>query len=420
MTREHCGVLRLALEKQLARLSNPESGFVRSTRLAESAFCGFSFANAWVTYPALTTDTAARDLPLMPVSGHARSPETALQILLMEAAERHSSVFDGSEQLHLAECCQLPRFELDSLLQYSRRQQCSRSDALPIDDPWWAPEQLPCEFRIRWKEAVSLSTKEKCFVPAGSVYLGYGAEDEPLYVIADSSGCAAAPTHNEAAYRALLEVMERDALGIWWYNRVSRPAFDFAADSLLASIGDALRKIGRTLELIDIGNDLPSAAVVAYSADRDGRRIYLGCAADICSRRAAVRAASEMLQFWFWGAVSRDPPGRAAWLESESLQTQPWLKPTGLRRLPEAATEEPVTETLNQLVTQLAIKGYDPLMVDLTRPAIGVPVVRILVPGLRSHLPHFGTGRLFDVPQRLGWVSERRKEEELFRRVCPI
>jgi len=43
--------------------------------------------------------------------------------------------------------------------------------------------------------------------------------------------------------------------------------------------------------------------------------------------------------------------------------------------------------------------------VDLTRDTIGVPVMRVIVPGLRPIAPRFARGRLYDVPVKLGWLA---------------
>jgi ribosomal protein S12 methylthiotransferase accessory factor YcaO len=46
-------------------------------------------------------------------------------------------------------------------------------------------------------------------------------------------------------------------------------------------------------------------------------------------------------------------------------------------------------------------------VVNLTRNGIDVPIVRAFVPGLRPAWARFAPGRLFDVPLRLGWASNR-------------
>jgi oxazoline/thiazoline synthase len=42
-----------------------------------------------------------------------------------------------------------------------------------------------------------------------------------------------------------------------------------------------------------------------------------------------------------------------------------------------------------------------------------VPVVKVVVPGLRHFWPRFGPGRLFDVPVRLGRLSRPTRYADL-------
>ena len=57
--------------------------------------------------------------------------------------------------------------------------------------------------------------------------------------------------------------------------------------------------------------------------------------------------------------------------------------------------------------------GYDFLVLDQTRPDVEVPVVRVIVPGLRHFYKRFGPGRLYDVPVKLGWLDKPLREDEL-------
>jgi ribosomal protein S12 methylthiotransferase accessory factor len=53
------------------------------------------------------------------------------------------------------------------------------------------------------------------------------------------------------------------------------------------------------------------------------------------------------------------------------------------------------------------------LVLDQTRPDIGMPFVKVLVPGLRHFWPRFAPGRLYEVPVRLGWLPRPLTEEQL-------
>jgi oxazoline/thiazoline synthase len=57
--------------------------------------------------------------------------------------------------------------------------------------------------------------------------------------------------------------------------------------------------------------------------------------------------------------------------------------------------------------------GLDFLVLDQSRPDVEVPVVRVIVPGLRHFYRRFGPGRLYDVPVKLGLRDGPLPEHEL-------
>jgi ribosomal protein S12 methylthiotransferase accessory factor len=53
------------------------------------------------------------------------------------------------------------------------------------------------------------------------------------------------------------------------------------------------------------------------------------------------------------------------------------------------------------------------LVLDQTRPDIGLNVVKVIVPGMRHFWKRLAPGRLYDVPVKLGWLPESLKENQL-------
>ncbi len=53
------------------------------------------------------------------------------------------------------------------------------------------------------------------------------------------------------------------------------------------------------------------------------------------------------------------------------------------------------------------------LVLDQTRPGIGLPVIKVIVPGLRHFWTRFAPGRLYDVPVKMGWLDKPRKDMDL-------
>jgi ribosomal protein S12 methylthiotransferase accessory factor len=53
------------------------------------------------------------------------------------------------------------------------------------------------------------------------------------------------------------------------------------------------------------------------------------------------------------------------------------------------------------------------IVIDYTRPDIGLSTAKVVVPGLRHFWPRLGPGRLYDVPHALGWLPRPLTEDEL-------
>ena len=58
-------------------------------------------------------------------------------------------------------------------------------------------------------------------------------------------------------------------------------------------------------------------------------------------------------------------------------------------------------------------RGMEFLVLDQTRPDIGMPVVRVVVPGMRHFWARFAPGRLYDVPVSLGFRERPLDEADL-------
>ena len=57
--------------------------------------------------------------------------------------------------------------------------------------------------------------------------------------------------------------------------------------------------------------------------------------------------------------------------------------------------------------------GLDFLVLNQTRPDVEVPVVRVIVPGLRHFYRRLAPGRLYDIPVKLGLRDRPIPESEL-------
>jgi ribosomal protein S12 methylthiotransferase accessory factor len=70
-------------------------------------------------------------------------------------------------------------------------------------------------------------------------------------------------------------------------------------------------------------------------------------------------------------------------------------------------------QDIQHCMTVLAEHGLEMLVLNQTRPDVGLPVVKVMVPGLRHFWARFAPGRLYDVPVRMGWLAQKKLESEL-------
>ncbi|MBX9928859.1 MAG: YcaO-like family protein [Gemmatimonadaceae bacterium] len=272
---------------------------------------------------------------------------------------------------------------------------------------------------VGWVEARGLTTDRRTLVPAQLVYYGYGREFAFSFGSADSNGAAAGVTVEDAARRALLELVERDSVALWWYNRLRRPAvaLDAIADPLVGEILGWLNERGRNVWALDLTSDLGIPVVVAMSARRGHARphIRFGFGANPDRALAARRALVELMQDE--GIVRAQRAGllgvqdeERRWRREGTITSAPFLVPLrGRARIPRAMRRD----SLEAIARRLAARGHEPLLVEQTRPETGRVVVKCFAPGLRPWWPRFAPGRLFDAPVRAGWSQTRRRESQL-------
>lgn len=334
-----------------------------------------------------------------------------------EAVERLSVCFDGTERILRGRASELdaPAVLASSLLlisdvQYGTRETFNSSGGGEM----WLPEP-PDESRATdWTPVWSLTRGERRYVPAAYCFLRYPSES-PESFSGDSNGCAAGRSLEDSIIRAFCELVERDSLALWWYNRTPRPAFDAmdVGGDLAAHIRGRFAETGRTLHLLDLTSDLGIPVVAAISARLDGSGVAFGFGANLRVRAAARRALLEMQQVL--GALAS--PNRGAWLDrwaaEVNLARERWLapEPGQVSKGGDAATEG--AGDLAHCVEAARRRGLEVLAANVTRPGIEVPVARVIVPGLRPAAPRFAAGRLYDVPVALGWQKAPLPEREL-------
>ena len=346
---------------------------------------------------------------------------------LGEAIERYSWMYQDDEPRRLASLEELGADAIhpNACMLYSDAQYEGRSSGAAQSRWHVVPSPLDPGARIEWTPVWSLTGQERRYLPTMLLYGGYPAPPDAAYCLADPSGNAAGGSIEEAVLRGLLELVERDALAIWWYNRVRRPAIaiDDAADPDVRRLLRRYAEWGRAVWGLDLTTDLGIPAVAAVSRRVGGgpESLLLGFGAGLDPAAALIRALLELAQIEVQvGRAEKEgrslDPTLAAWLRDATVANQPYLDPAAGPAIapvqPGLATGD-LREDIGVCERALAREGIAVYLLDQTRPDIGVPVVKVVAPGLRHFRRRFAPGRLYDVPVRLGWLAAPRAEADL-------
>jgi len=372
-------------------------------------------------------------------AGKGSSPQQSEASALCEAVERYCGAFHGDEIVRRKRLADFERAGESEAIPPNEVQLFSD---LQLDDadrinarghPYnFVPPRLDPDAAIDWSPVWSLTQERHRYLPTSILYGMTEATGEgrgPGFK-ADSNGCAAGNTLEEAILQGFLELVERDAFAIWWYNRLRLPEVDLASfdDTYLASARDYYYQRNREVWVLDATSDFGIPVFVALSRRTDGgtEDIIYGAGAHTDPQIAALRAVCELNQCLQWvlgpaqagvGAAVHDPVSQS-WWRTGKLADHPYLAPaSGAARRGGSDYPVPDTEDTQEDVEHcralVEARGMEFLVLDQTRPDIGMPVARVIVPGMRHFWERFAPGRLFDVPVAMGWRERRLTEQEL-------
>lgn len=330
---------------------------------------------------------------------------------LCESIERFSGVFQGDEKRLAARMVELPNAIhpnaclLYSEAQYQRREQHN----LTASRMTWIPERFDPDQAIEWTPLWSLTHHAFYYLPTTYCFYGYARLNDCTFAKADSNGSAAGSSLAEAVLQGFLELVERDAASIWWYNRRHQQGVDLAsfADPYLLAVQQYYERNGMRMWVLDISSDLGIPCFVALCAKLDApcEQITFAFGAHFDASIALVRAVSELNQIM--PNVTLDPATTlkslgveaADWWRTVRLADQPWLlarpSPLRLRHDYPDMSKLGLNEAVQTCIDIAQRHGLNLLVLDQSRPDTGLSVVKVVVPSLRHFWPRFAPGRLY-------------------------
>ena len=356
-----------------------------------------------------------------------------------EALERYSGLFQGNEPRRRARLADVSESAIhpNRCLLFSDRQYDTRDAWNARHDRYqFVPERFDDEAIVDWSPLWSLTQDRERLLPTAYAYFGYNhhpiAQQDGVtarFAYGDSNGCAAGNTIEEAIFQGLLELLERDSVATWWYSRVQRPAVDLESfdEPYFAEMQRHYVSLGRRLHVLDVTNDfgVPTFVAVSHSIDHEREEIVWGCGTHVEARLGILRALTEANQFLAAFERFQRPedryvgfdPAAVRWFTGARMEEQQYLIPMAgaprtsadyaTRNAPDIAGE------LQGCIDLLAARGHEVLVLDQTRDDVGLPVVRVVVPGLRHFFARLAPGRLYEVPEQLGWIPRRLSEDEM-------
>lgn len=437
LTLQRAGYVVPAAEDRASRspspeaLSDPLAGIVRSLR--KLVVPGIPLIHAYVATAARPRGPdLRRGCPVdwrLHSGGKGTTDALARASAVGEVVERYSGIRQGDEPRCWTTLRELGNEGMhpNACMLYSQAQYRSRPDEnarFPLRPP--VPAPLDPDVPLEWTPVWSLSQERHRYLPTDLLYYSSVPTDRGPVYWADSNGCAAGSSLEDATLSGILELVERDSIALWWYHRVRRPGFDLQSveHPYARDLVECYRGVGRDVWLLDLTSDLgiPCFGAVSRRVGTSPQQIALGFAADTSPEAAALRALTEMNQVLAVifdceqsGAAMEDEFFR--WLWDATVEHEPYFLPAPCPPTGPASFAVPLHRDARERIDfcrgRLEDRGMEVLVLDQTRPDVGIPVARVIVPGLRHCWPRFGPGRLFEVPVRLGWITTRRSEAEL-------
>jgi ribosomal protein S12 methylthiotransferase accessory factor len=267
-------------------------------------------------------------------------------------------------------------------------------------------QPFDADAEISWLEGFDLLRREPCWVPTEIVHADY---TRPLdgFFPAGSNGLASGNHPVEAISSAICELVERDAVALWNAAGIrarARHALDAASvddpdcRALLAKYNQA----GIVVRLWHVTSDVGIAAFICdirdQSAGEPGRLRHFhgaGCHPDrvVALIRALTEAAQSRLTYI---AGIRDDLLPSEYEEPPNAEIVDALldalceeeAPIPLSAVPTFVSDDLGSDLRWELERLRAAGMVRAIAVDLRRPDFGIPVVRMVIPGLEGDIKH--------------------------------
>ncbi len=311
------------------------------------------------------------------------------------AAAKASGVMEAIETWH-AEHVQLP-LRFASFADLSKVMKTAEVDRLPRTPG----SRFDLDAPLLWVEGRDLMDGDAVWAPFELVHADSTVRGPP------ASGCFAGSTNGlasgnhilEATSHALCEVIERDATALWRQSPATeqdRGRLDLATvnDAECLAVLDLFAKAQIDVAVWDVTTDVGVPAFQCVAVDRTGEIGHVGVGAG-CHPTRRIALLRAMTTTYIVGSREdiRHADYRLATLAAQNARARAMLRPVGRPRDFASLGNfdfETFEAEVAWLIDRLRSAGIrQAIAIDLTRSEFGVPVVRMVAPGLEGfdHFP---------------------------------
>ena len=255
------------------------------------------------------------------------------------------------------------------------------------------------DVRIPWVNGYDLIQDEEIYVPANAVFHPLPAHYDRVRLFrTNTNGLAGGNELEEAIFHGLAEVIERDAWSLVEITRNTGPTVNVDGGDLRALI-DKFLNADVSVLVRDITSDIGVPTFAAVSDDtllKNPTLLTIGMGTHTNARVAMKRAITEVAQSrltQIHGAREDTATG-----DMRRLMGYEWMRKQNEHWFARAKSEDLDTvesrsldnddflADIQHVLARLQAAGLERvIVVDLTRAEIGVPVVRVIVPGLEMY-----------------------------------
>ena len=360
--------------------------------------------------------------------GLGNSREEACGKALMESLERYCCEKKSDEFLH-ARAADLSESSLVNPNRLARYLDCQLYYSKDLKNFSVNDEHL-------WTEISNVEGRSY-YIPASHIWYCFSQADFPdgrSLFWSSTNGAAAHFVYEKAVLLAVQEIIERDAILVWWLNRLSPPALDWKL--LGEKLNGIIRKIesqGFEINVLDLTLDLlPVCMVVARNRLKKYPYFFCGAACNGDLLAACEKALAET-EHTIWDCLGGNIPRKIKagdlyypmdhglfYLDPKNGKNLDFLFGGSLsREMPHAEHLQSVQEVHGYLKK----RKFELLLKDITRPeiresGIDMRVIKAVIPDLIpitfGYLSEpLALPRIYSLPYALGYREKPLTGEEV-------